>query len=90
MYQVRFSERAKKSLGKMDKTQAALILGWIQKNIVNSINPKQLGKRLNYNLKFYYRFRIGNYRVIAEINEQILTIIIIEVGHRKIIYDHSV
>ena len=90
MYQVRFSERAKNSLGKMDKTQAALILGWIQKNIVNSINPKQLGKRLKYNLKFYYRFRIGNYRVIAEINEQILTIIIIEVGHRKIIDAHSV
>ncbi|MGI6359708.1 MAG: type II toxin-antitoxin system RelE family toxin [Acholeplasmatales bacterium] len=88
MYKVEFAERALKSLQKLDKPQVKLILAWISKNLENSSNPKLLGKKLKHNLKYYYRYRIGNYRIIADIQEEKLIILILDVGHRNTIYDY--
>lgn len=88
MYQVEFTERALRSLKKLDKAQAKLILAWISKNLANSTDPKIIGKKLKHNLKFYYRYRIGNYRIIVDVQEEKLIILVLDVGHRKTIYDY--
>ncbi len=88
MYRVEFTERALRSLKKLDKAQAKLILAWISKNLANSTDPKIIGKKLKHNLKFYYRYRIGNYRIIVDVQEEKLIILVLDVGHRKTIYDY--
>jgi mRNA interferase RelE/StbE len=85
-YEVRFSSKAKKMLKKIDKSQALLILGWIKKNLVESENPRQFGKALTGELSSYWRYRVGAYRIIAEIKDNELIINLINVGHRKDIY----
>lgn len=81
-YRVEFEKRAQKTLKKMDKHQAHIIMGWIQKNLVNGTNPRQYGKGLTG----AWRYRVGDYRLIADINDKTVTILILEIGHRKDIY----
>lgn len=85
-YQVAFTERAKKDLKKLDRHTAALILGWVRKNLENCENPRQHGKGLTANRSGAWRYRVGDYRLLAEIKDQSITILILTVGHRRDIY----
>lgn len=85
-YKVVFSEDAKKDLKKLDKHTASLILGWIEKNLEGCENPRQHGKGLTANKSGQWRYRIGDYRVIAEIQEKKIVILVLNVGHRRDVY----
>jgi mRNA interferase RelE/StbE len=86
MYSVAYSDKAIKTLQKLDRHTAAMIYGWIDKNLEGCSNPRLHGKVLNYDFKGYLRYRIGVYRLIANIQDNLLTIEIIKVGHRREIY----
>ena len=85
-YRVELSEAYKNAAKEIDKGAEMLILKWLNKNIEGSSNPRAFGKPLKGNLKNYWRYRIGNYRVIVDIQEDKLVILAINVGHRKSIY----
>lgn len=85
-YKVVFSERAKKQLKKLDKYTASLIIGWLEKNIENSTNPRQHGKSLVANKSGEWSYRIGDYRVICEIQDEKIIVLVLEVGHRRNVY----
>lgn len=86
-YRVIFSEAAKKQLKKMDKHISALILGWIEKNLEGCKDPRQHGKSLTGDKSGQWRYRIGDYRIICEIIDEEITILVLEAGHRKNVYD---
>jgi mRNA interferase RelE/StbE len=77
-------EKQIKSLEINDKKR---ILAYLKKRVSISDNPKQLAKPLSGNLRGYWRFRVGNYRIITDIQEQIFTIVAIEVNNGKDIYN---
>ena len=85
-YKILFEKNADKQLKKIDTTQQRIIVNWIAKNLENTNDPRILGKSLKGNLRDYWRYRVGNYRIIAEIDDEEVRILIIEVGHRKDIY----
>lgn len=85
-YQVRLEINAQKSLKKMDKNDAKIIMAWISKHLVNCENPYLQGKVLQGNLKGKWRYRVGNYRLIANIDNKNLIILILVIGHRREIY----
>ena len=86
-YKLVFSERAKKQLKKLDKKIASLIIGWLEKNIDGCENPRLHGKGLTGNKSGEWRYRIGNYRVICKIEDKEIIVIVLEIGHRKEIYN---
>ncbi len=86
-YKVIYEKKALKSLSKIDKSQRNIILSWIDKNLVDTDDPKKYGKALKGNLKEYWRYRIGNYRILADIDDKQIKIIIFNIGHRKDIYN---
>lgn len=86
-YKVVFTKLAKKQLKKLDKHIAALIIGWIEKNLQDCENPRIHGKSLIANKAGQWRYRIGEYRLICDILDNEITILVLEVGHRKSIYD---
>lgn len=86
MYQVRFSKNALKQLKKLDKSVSALILGWIRKNLEECDNPRIHGKALVANKSGQWRYRVGDYRILAEIIDAEVIILVINIGHRKDIY----
>ena len=87
MYKVEYAPLAIKQLKKMDKHISALIIGWIEKNLVDCEDPRQYGKGLVANRSGEWRYRIGDYRILADIQDDKLVILIITVGHRREVYD---
>lgn len=85
-YEIIFTKKADKQLRKIDITQQRIIINWVEKNLKNTDNPKRFGKALKGNLRDYWRYRIGDYRIIAEINNDEIKILIVNIGHRKDIY----
>ena len=86
-YKVEYTAQAVKQLKKLDKNTAALIYGWIDKNLVDCANPRLHGKGLTANRSGQWRYRIGDYRLIAEIQDEKITILLLNIGHRREIYD---
>lgn len=86
MYHVEFSKLALKQLKKLDKPTAALIVGWVRKNLEGVDNPRVHGKGLTSNKSEQWRYRVGDYRIIAEIIEAEVVVLVLEVRHRKDIY----
>ncbi|MEE3471070.1 mRNA interferase RelE/StbE [Butyrivibrio hungatei] len=87
MYHVEFTKNALKQLKKMDKSSASLILGWIRKNIEGCDNPRVHGKGLTANRSGQWRYRVGDYRIITEIEDDKVIVLVLNVGHRRDIYD---
>ena len=85
-YKVVFSDNALKQIKKMDKHISLLIIGWIEKNLEGTSNPRHFGKALVANKNCQWRYRIGDYRAICEIQDNKITILVLEIGHRKNIY----
>lgn len=87
LYYVEYSQSARKALRKLDKQTARIIKYWIEKNLINTDNPRIHGKELKDNLKELWRYRVGDYRLIAEIKDRELLIFMVEIGHRREIYE---
>lgn len=85
-YQVVLSESAKKSLRKLDPGVRAIIVKWLRKNLEGCSNPRLHGKALTGNLAGLWRYRVGNYRLIADIQDDRLVILMLDIGHRSEIY----
>lgn len=86
IYSIRYSDKAEKQLNKMDRVSREKIISYIDTKIINMYDPRNFGKPLKGNLDGLWRYRVGYYRILARIEDQIMTIIIVEVGHRKDIY----
>lgn len=86
-YEVKYSERAVKELKKLDKYTQQMIFSWIEKHLVGCENPRQRGKGLTANRSGQWRYRIGDCRLICQINDNELVILTLSVGHRCTVYD---
>lgn len=82
-YEVELSERFKKEFRKFDKYTQKMIRAWINKNLVGTENPRLHGKGLTANRSGQWRYRIGDYRLICNINDNKLIILALSVGHRR-------
>lgn len=87
-YRVSFTAFALKQLKKLDKHTASLILGWIRKNLEGCSDPRQHGKGLTANRSGQWRYRIGDYRVLAEIQEDEVVVMVVSIGHRSEVYNN--
>lgn len=86
-YRVEYSKVAEKQIKKLDNYTKVMLLNWITKNLVDCENPRSHGKALKGNLKNQWRYRVGNYRILCDIEDDRLVILVINVGHRRDIYD---
>lgn len=86
-YKVVISESAKKQLKKLDKFIAAMIINWLRKNLEGCTNPRLHGKALTANHSGKWRYRIGDYRLLADIQDDKIIVLILAVGHRRDIYE---
>ena len=85
-YQVEISESARKTLRKMDPGVRTMIVKWLRKILEGCSDARVHGKALTGNLSGLWRYRIGDYRLIADIQDGRLVILMLEVGHRSGIY----
>ncbi|MGD0466548.1 MAG: type II toxin-antitoxin system RelE/ParE family toxin [Gammaproteobacteria bacterium] len=87
IFEVKFTLKAEKQLKKLTKPEQKQIIDFIKNHIKKLDDPKKLGKALTGNLKKFWRYRTGDYRIICEIIESsMLLVLVIAVGNRKLIY----
>ena len=85
-YRVEYSKAALKQLKKMDRFDARLITSWIGKNLEGCDNPCAHGKGLTANRSREWRYRVGDYRILCTINDDVLVIEVFSIGHRSTVY----
>lgn len=86
-YTIRTTTRFDKEFRKLDRYTMRMIKAWIEKNLVDCENPRIHGKGLKSNRSGQWRYRIGDYRLICEIQDDELIILALSVGHRREVYD---
>ena len=83
----KFDRRALRELNKLDPQSKRQILAYLEERIKTDADPRRFGKRLKANLAGLWRYRVGNYRVICQIVDNELIVLVLAVGHRKTIYE---
>ena len=83
---VEYTKTALKQLKKLDQDGAHRILVYMTERIAPSDDPRSLGKALKGDLSSYWRYRVGDYRIICDIQDGKLRILVINLGDRKNIY----
>jgi len=82
----RFDERAFKELRKLDRQAQKEILAYLDQRIAVDENPRRFGKSLRADLAGLWRYRVGDYRILCQIKDGLLLVLVISVGHRKNVY----
>ena len=86
MYQLVTTEKFDQAFKKLDKQVQKIIKAWIDKNLMDCENPRLHGKGLTANRSGQWRYRVGAYRILADIQDDKLVLVLIAVGHRSRIY----
>lgn len=85
-YSVETTARFDKEFKKLDRYTQKMVKAWVEKNLVGCNDPRAHGKGLSANRSGQWRYRIGDYRLICQIEDEKLIILALTVGHRSDIY----
>ena len=86
MWTVEWERKALKDAKKLDKTARKRIVNYLEERVLVDGNPYKVGKPLKGNKSGLWRYRVGDYRILCQIEENRLVVLVVAVGHRKDIY----
>lgn len=81
-----FNETARKQLKKLDRQAQREILGYLDERIASPESPRRFGKALKADLSGLWRYRVGDYRILCQIQDHQLVVLMVAVGHRRQVY----
>ena len=87
IWTVEFDDAATKELRKLDKQAQGEILRYFRERIATDEDPHRFGKPLSRELAGLWRYRVRNYRMICNIEDDKLVVLVLRIGHRKNIYE---
>ena len=82
-----FTEAAFREFKKLDPSTQKSILKFFDGRITSAEDPRRSGKALQAGMTGYWRYRVGDYRVICQIKDEEVLVLILKVGHRREVYD---
>lgn len=84
---IEYGDTVKKALAKLDKPTARRITSFLADRVLAQDNPRDIGEALTGSrLGAYWRYRVGDYRIVCDIQDGKLLILVIGVAHRKEVY----
>lgn len=86
-YRVELTARARKQLKKMDRFDAKILATWIKNNLDGCADPRAFGKGLTANRSGEWRYRVGSYRILALIRDDVVLIEVFSIGRRDKVYE---
>lgn len=86
MWTIEWERKALKDAKKLDKSARQRIVNYLEERILVEQNPYQFGKPLKGTKRGLWRYRVGDYRILCQIQDNRLIMLVIAVGHRKDIY----
>ena len=85
-WRIEFVPAAAKELKKLGTAEAARIIATLDDRIALLDDPRTLGTALSGELGGLWRWRIGDYRVVARIEDERIMILVVRIGHRREVY----
>lgn len=87
VWRVEFLATAKRQLRKLDRPWQSAILDYLEDEIAPLADPRSRGKALVGDKRGLWRYRVGDYRIVCEIQDEQLVIAAVLIGHRSTVYD---
>jgi mRNA interferase RelE/StbE len=87
IWRVEFDRDAARDLRKLGAVAKRAILGYLRQRIATAEDPRRFGKALTGDLKGLWRYRVGNYHIVASIEDDRFVVLSVTVGHRREVYD---
>ena len=84
---VEFDDAAVKELRKLDRQTQHEILRYLRERVATDEDPRRFGKPLSQELAGLWRYRVRDYRLICNIEDYKLVVLVLRIGHRKDIYE---
>jgi mRNA interferase RelE/StbE len=84
---IKYTESSSKQLNKLDKQTALRVLDFMDERVAALTDPRTLGKNLKGpKMGEYWRYRVGDIRIICNISDGQMTVLVIEIGNRREVY----
>jgi mRNA interferase RelE/StbE len=87
IWRVEFDPDALRDLRKIGGSARAAILRYLRERIATKEDPRRFGHALLGDLRGLWRYRVGDYRIIADIKDEKILVVVVAVGHRHEVYD---
>ena len=85
-WNIEISRGAERQITKLGRTAQLAILRFLRERLQPADNPRQWGKPLQGEKGGLWRYRVGDYRLICDIQDEKITVLLLQVGHRKDVY----
>lgn len=85
-WSIEYAKTAKDQLRKLDRPVAKRILDFMDERIAILENPRQTGKALKGPLGEFWCYRVGDFRIICEIQDDVISILVVQIGNRREVY----
>lgn len=86
VWRVEFDRAAARELRKLGAPAERLILRYLRERIAGSSDPRRFGHALTADLKGLWRYRVGDYRIVAAIEDDRFVVLVVTIGHRREVY----
>ncbi|MBZ5601764.1 MAG: type II toxin-antitoxin system RelE/ParE family toxin [Acidobacteriia bacterium] len=83
-----FTDKAVTELEWTDHSVRRRIISFLEERVAPLDDPRQIGKALRYDLANLWSYRVGDYPILCDIRETVLTVLVVRVGHRKDVYEN--
>ena len=87
VWRVEFDRDAARDLRKLGAEAQRMILRFLRERIATADDPRRFGRALARDLKGLWRYRVGDYRIVASIEDDRFIVLVVTVGHRREVYD---
>lgn len=85
-WRVQFDRAAVRDLRKLGRQAERLILRYLRERIAGADNPRRFGHALTGDHKGLWRYRVGDYRIVASIEDDVYVVLVVTIGHRREVY----
>ena len=86
VWTIEYTETARNQLRKLDKPVARRVVDYLDQRVAASGDPRSAGKALTGPLGGLWRYRVGDCRVICELQDSRLRVLVVQIGHRGKVY----
>lgn len=87
MWRIEFDDAAAKDLRNLDPPQAKAIVHYLRTRVLTAPDPRQYGRPLRGDKSGLWRYRVGDFRIICQIQDSVLVVLVVTIAHRKNVYD---
>lgn len=86
-WRIEYNDQAERAILALEKPARSRILKFMRERVASLEDPASKAKALKGHLRGLYRFRVGDYRVICDIQRDRVVVLVLDAGHRKDVYE---